>query len=194
MNTIQPIPRPKFWRTVLFYGGLHFIIMFLGFLLVEQAQAGCMFITPAYFIVLVVIQPILILQRIGAGAAVFLPYAVLGFPTLYYNDWVLNKSLLSPWGAVGWCLIGPLVGLIGDLTFKFLHRSISEKWRTIFVGAVIGAAIFMTTLLALLNFYKSASMDTHLRFFTREWYFSLPWLVVNGGFAGYTAYAIHKRI
>jgi len=168
--------------------------MFLGFLLVENASAGCMFVTPAYFIVLVVVLPILILQRIGAGAAIFLPYAILGFPPVYYYDWMVNHSLVSLWGAVGWCLIGPLVGFIGDLTFRFLPKGISGKWRAIVVGAVIGTAIFLTTLVALATFYKAATMESHYRFFTQGVYFSLPWLVVNGGFAGYTAYALTKRV
>jgi hypothetical protein len=38
-------------------------------------------------------------------------------------------------------------------------------------------------------------MASHFRFFTSPYlFFSLPWLNLNGGFAGYTAYAIIKRI
>ena len=194
MDTSQPIrTRPRFWATVLKYGALHFLVMLLGFLLVEEAAAGCMFVTPAYFIVLVVALPILILRRIGAGAAVFLPYAVLGFPPVYYYDWMVNHTLRSVWGAVGWCLVGPLVGLIGDLTFRFLPGRMPGKWRAVAVGATIGAAIFVTTYVALGTFYKAASMDSHYRFFAQTPYYSLPWLVVNGAFAGYTAHAITAR-
>lgn len=103
-------------------------------------------------------------------------------------------NLKGVWGVFAWCLVGPLVGLLGDITFKFLPKSVSDKRRAILTGAVIGAAIFFTTLLALTTFYQVASMDTHLCFFAQGWSFSLPWLVVNGGFAGYTAYALTRQV
>lgn len=37
-------------------------------------------------------------------------------------------------------------------------------------------------------------MESHLAYFARGWYFSLPWLVVNGAFAGYTALAMERRV
>jgi len=187
----QPtLSRASFWKTVLPYGALHFIIMGISAPLIDLPQHGCMFITPAYFIVLVIVLPILILRRFWAGTTVFIPYATLGFFPAYYFEWMTNQSLKSVWGVVAWCLIGPLVGLLGDLTFKFLPRRVSEQQRAIITGAVIGAAIFLTTLVALTTLYKVASMDSHLRYFTQGWYFSLPWLVINGGFAGYTAHML----
>jgi hypothetical protein len=38
------------------------------------------------------------------------------------------------------------------------------------------------------------SMVGHLLFLSREWFFTLPWMVLNGAFGGYTAYALRKRI
>jgi hypothetical protein len=94
------------------------------------------------------------------------------------------------WGVFAWCLIGPLVGLLGDLAYRYLPKSFSEQRRAIAVGIVIGIAIYATTLVALATFYNTASMVGHLRYFASGWYFSLPWLAVNGGFAGYTASAL----
>ncbi len=192
MDTTLPISNSlKFWKTVLPYGLLYFLIMFLGFAVVEPFSGGCMFIIPAYFMVLIVALPILMLRRFGAGMAVFIPYAVVGFFMDYYYEVVQEKSL-TIWGVVGWCLMGVVVGLSGDLAYRFLPRLIVERWRAVLVGAVIGLLFFLTTLAALASFYSTPSMETHYRFFTQGIYFSLPWLVANGGLAGYTAYAMTR--
>jgi hypothetical protein len=184
---------PSFWKTVLFFGVLHFLIMLVSTFLIDLPEHGCMFVTPAFFIVLVVVLSIARTRRFWAGAAVFIPYAVLGFFPVYYYDWVVSHALRGPWGAVAWCLIGPLVGLIGDIVFRYLPGSISDKRRLVITGAIVGAGIYLTLLLALSTFYHAASMDTHLRYFASGWYFSLPWLVINGSFAGYTAYYISRE-
>ena len=191
MNLSSSSPTPaKFWKTALTFGALHFLVMAVSTPLIDLPEHGCMFVTPAYFIILVIVLPILKTRRFGMGAAVFIPYAVLGFFPTYYFDWLTEQTLKGVWGVFAWCLIGPLVGLLGDLAYKYLPKSISEKRRAILIGMVLGAAIFFTTLTALATFYKVASMDTHLRYFAQGWYFSLPWLVINGGFAGYTAHAM----
>ncbi len=182
--------RLQFWKTALLFGAIHFLVMSLG-VFIETGSGGCMFIIPAYFMVLPVMLSILILQRFGAGTAVFLPYAILGIYPVYYFEF---PKMFGLWGVVGWCLIGPLVGLVADLTFKFLPQRISEKWQAIILGAVIGAAIFVTTYIALATFYPEPDLGGHFRYFTTGMYFSLPWLIVNGGFAGYTAYALTKRV
>ena len=191
MTTTPPVSaRQQFWKTVLLFGAIHFLVMSLG-IFVESGSGGCMFIIPAYFMILPLVLPILILRRVGAGTAVFLPYAILGFYPTYYFE---LPKMFGLWGVVGWCLMGPLVGLVADLTYKFLPQSVSERWRAIIVGAVSGAAIFATTYVALATFYREPDLGAHFRYFTTNIYFSLPWLILNGGFAGYTAYALNKRV
>ena len=191
MTATQTNPaRSHFWKTVLLFGAIHFLVMCLG-IFVESGSGGCMFIIPAYFMILPLVLPILILRRVGAGTAVFLPYATLGFFPTYYFEF---RKMYGLWGVVGWCLIGPLVGLVADLTYKFLPHRLSERWRAIIVGAVSGAAIFVTTYVALATFYREPNLGPHFRYFTTNAYFSLPWLILNGGFAGYTAYALNKRV
>jgi hypothetical protein len=58
------------------------------------------------------------------------------------------------------------------------------------MGIAFGLAFFLLTFFALANFYASAPNTGHLRFFQSGAYFSLPWMIVNGAFAGYTAYAL----
>ncbi len=192
--TLSLSSRPSFWKTVLLFGALHFGIMTLGNLLVEPFSGGCVFVIPAYFMVLPVILSILIVRRVGAGTAVFLPYAIVGVFPVYYFDWVVGRTLLSPWGALSWSVFGLLTGLAGDLTYRFLPATTTEKRRAIFVGAVIGLAVFIATWAALTFFYISQPPESHYRFFTTGIWFSLPWLIVNGGFAGYTAYAMTKKV
>ena len=179
-----------FWKTVLFFGALHFTIMAIAAPLIDLPNYGCMFVIPAYFVVLVIALAIVKTGRFWAGTAVFIPYAVLGFFPTYYFEWLTSRSLKGLWGVFAWCLLGPLVGLVGDLAYRFLPPTLSEKRRAIISGATIGAAIFFTTWFALTQFYVLASMESHLRYFAQGWYFSLPWLVVNGSSAAYAAYAM----
>ncbi len=185
-------PRRRFWRTVLAYGGLYFLIMGLGYAIVEPYSGGCMFIIPTYFMVLVVALPILSLGRFGSGMAVFLPFAVLGAAVDYYYERVSSQILPSIWGVVGWSLTGLTVGLSGDLAHWLLPRSWNARRRAVGLGAVIGLMFYLTTLAALSWLYAGPSLETHYWFFTRGIVFSLPWLVVNGAFAGYTARAIAR--
>lgn len=171
-----PLPQspPRFWPTTLTFSLVHFAIMWLGVLLVEPFSGGCMFIIPAYFIVLVVVLPILKLRRFGAGTAVFLLYFLGGLYPTYYFEWQISHSLISPWGVLAWCLAGPLVGLAADLTFRFLPRALPEKWRGTAVGLAAGAALYLTTYLALATLYRDPAAGPHFRFFTEGVLFTLP--------------------
>ena len=73
-------------------------------------------------------------------------------------------------------------------------RGYSGGGQEMGIGAVIGAALFIATWAALTFFYIPQPPESHYRFFTTGIWFSLPWLIVNGGFAGYTAYAMTKKV
>ena len=192
MNASQPISRPKFWKTALLYGAIHFLVMSYGAFIIEQTD--CQWVVPAYFMALPVMLSILALRRIGAGVVVFLPYAIVGFFIVYYMDYVTLHTMLSVWGAVAWCLGGLLTGLAADLAYRFLPPNIPEKWRAILTGAIIGLGNYLTPLVAMTFFYNPHPPESHYYLFTSGIVYSLSWLVVNSGFAGYTAYAIHERV
>ena len=192
MNTTLSISRSKFWKTALLFGAVHFLVMTYGAFVIEQAD--CQFVVPAYFMALPALLSILTLRRFGAGTVVFLPYAILGFYPVYYMDHIVNKTMPTAWGAVAWCLGGLLTGLAADLAFRFLPGSFSEKWRAILIGVMIGLGIYLTPLITMTFFYISQPPESHYYMFTTQIAYSLSWLLVNGGFAGYTAYAIQKRV
>ena len=193
MKTTTPtLSRSKFWKTALLFGAVHFLVMTYGAFIIEPVD--CQFVVPAYFMVLPAMLSILTLRRFGAGTVVFMPYAIIGFFMVYYMDYVTLKTMLSIWGAVAWCLGGLATGLAADLAFRFLPTSISEKWRAILVGGVVGLGIYLTPLVAMTFFYIPQPPGSHYYLFTTGIAYSLSWLLINGGFAGYTAYAIHARI
>jgi len=185
-------PRWRAWQVVLFFGLLHFVVMSFGNFVMEP-RWGCVFVIPAYWMALVVVLPILIARRFGVGTAVFLPFFVLGLPLTYYFSYLGNDGIRSAWGVLAWCLTGPLTGLCADLAFRLLPRALPDRWRAILTGAIFGAAVFVTTYLALTYLYVNPNTDSHYGYFTLGVGFSLPWLVVNGGLAGYTAHAMSRR-
>lgn len=192
MITTQSISQSKFWKTALLFGTLHFLVMTYGAFVIEPVD--CQFIVPAFFMALPVMLSILTLRRFGAGTIVFVPYAILGFFPVYYMDYITLKTMLSVWGAVAWCLGGLLTGAAADLTFRFLSRLISEKWRAVLVGFVVGLGIYLTPLIAMTFFYIPQPPESHYYMFTTRIAYSLSWLLINGGFAGYTAFLITNRL
>lgn len=187
-----PVSRRRFWLTTQTFGLAFFLVMGVLGMLVEANDAGCMYVTPAFFIVLAIVYPVARLQRFGAAAAVFVFYASAGSYIEYQMQWVVERQLASPWGALAWGMLGILVGLTADLTYLVLRRAAaSEGWRMAITGAVTGAALFATTYLAMTTLYASpASQQTHFVFFSARASFSLPWMILNGGFAGYCASAL----
>jgi hypothetical protein len=142
--------RLKSWQIILIFGVLLWIIygfgsftldFFAGAATAEFGQwgnvggVGLFFVyILSFYIALVVVLPILIIQRFGVGVAVFLPYALTGFFIEYYFDWIVAPALRSPWGAVGWCVIGLAIGLSADLTYRFLPNRFTERLRAVTTG------------------------------------------------------------
>jgi hypothetical protein len=183
-----PVSRLRFWLTTQTFGLVFFLIMGVLGMLIEANDAGCMYVTLAFFMVLAIMYPLARLQRFGAATAVFLLYATVGAYIEYHMQWVVDRRLASPWGGLGWGLYGVAVGLATDVTFRLLPRGVSPGRRGAITGAISGAALFATTYLAMTTLYTSpASQQTHFVFFSQRAHFSLPWMILNGAFAGYCA-------
>ncbi len=185
---------PGFWTTTQLFGILFFLVMGVLGMLVEASSSGCMYVVPTYFTVLVVVLPLLILRRFGAATAVFLLYVTVGSFIEYRMEWVAVSKLASPLGGLGWGLYGVLVGLSADAAYRWLPHSIPEARRAAITGAVTGCAFFLTTYLAMATLYAVQAPESHYRFFSSQVYFSLPWMVLNGGFAGYTAEMLARGV
>ena len=187
----QPVSRLRFWATTQICGVIFFSIMGVLGMLVESNDAGCMYVTPAFFMVLILVYPAARLRRFGAATAVFLLYVTVGSFIEYQMQWVADRQLASPWGALAWGLLGVLAGLIADITFRFLPPAVSPSWRGLLTGAVTGLAFFVTTYAAMTTLYASpASQQTHFVFFSSRAPFTILWLIFNGAFAGYCAVAL----
>lgn len=181
------------WKTILTWGIAIVAVLMLGAVVEMSGASGtCMFILVPYFAALAATYPLLALDRFGVGILVFIPYAVLGFPPLYFFDWLQSRALIGLWAVFVWALSGPFIGLCLDLT-NHLGRLLSEKSKAILIGAMMQVVTFFVMLVGLGYLYTpSSSMAGHFHFFSREWYFTLPWMAVNGAFGGYTAYALSK--
>jgi len=216
MNDTIPSPKLswklKNWHTVLLFSfilmifyalGTYFFDFFAGTatkgfgIMGEVYGTGMFFIYMiGYFVSIIIILPILIIKRFGIGTAIYLPYAIIGFFVEYYYEWLLESTLISPWAALGWAALGLVIGFSVDITYKYLSKRISLKIRSMIMGIVLGSASFLFTLLALLFFYKEplsvSPVDSGS--YLGVAYFGLPWLLVNSGFGGFTAYTIFQGL
>jgi len=207
VNQSQLAWRLRPWQTILIFGILICVIYAIGSFTFDYFAGGAtasfgvqpkvggvgMFFVYilSYFIALVVVLPILIIKRFGTGMAVYLPYAIIGLFVEYYMEWVVAHTLVSLWAVVGWCLIGPIIGLSADLAYRFLPVELSLRLRAIITGIVMGITNFLLITIALTFFYVERQSGPGS--FLGVAYYGLPLLITNSGFGGYTAYAISQR-
>jgi len=204
--------RLKPWQTTIIFGillmflyalGTYFFDFFAGTATVgfgvmgEVMGMGMFFIYMiGYFLAILTILPIILIRRFGTGLLIFIPYALVGFFVELYYEWYTTRALVSPWGAVGWCVMGLLIGLSADLSYKFLPAGLNGRWRSIITGIVLGAASFIFDLIPLIFFYRipmplnPVNPGTYLGVA----YFCAPWLVLHCAFGGFTAFAISERL
>jgi hypothetical protein len=203
----QGLRRLRPWQTILLFGfllcGIYAFGSFTfdfyagaataGFgVMGEVGGIGMFFIyVTGYFIALVVVLPILLLKRFGVGVAVYLPYAIIGLPVEYYMEWVVNRSLVSPWAVIGWCTFGLIAGLSADLAYRFSPARFGERLRVIITGVALGIANFLLVLVAVTFFY--VERQTGLGSFIGIAYYGVPFLLISSGFGAYTAYAISQN-
>lgn len=200
----------KKWQTVLLFGFLLMIVYGVGTYFFDfyagMATAGfgkmgevwgigMFFIYMiGYFLAIVIILPILVYKSFGIGVLIFLPYSIVGFFVEYYYEMQATQVLKGIWSVFGWTAIGLLIGLSADITYRFLSGKISLKIKAVIMGVVLALANFVFTLIALIFFYKIQTplIPVVPGSFFGVAYFGLPWLIINSGFGGYTAYAISR--
>ena len=200
------------WQTILLFGfllmivyalGTYFFDFFAGSATVgfgkmgEVWGTGMFFIYMiGYFVAIIVILPILIFKNFGIGTLIFLPYAIIGFFVEYYYEWVAVQALKGIWAVFVWAIIGLLIGLSADLTYKFLSKRISLKIKSIIMGLVLAITNFTLVFVVLRFCYKVPLSISPIEpgSFLGVAYFGVPWLLVNSGFGGFTAYAILREL
>ena len=195
------------WQTVLLFGVLVCALYGFGSFTFEffagsatppagsldEVKGVGMYLTyvESFFLALVVILPIRLVRRFGVGAMVYLPYAILGLGVEFYMEIVLTPALVGPLAVVGWCVIGPLIGLSADLAHRFLPKRLSSGARATLTGLVLGGTTFLLMLFALSFFYVSRQTGPG-SYLGQAWY-GLPWLLLNSAFGGYVASLIADR-
>jgi hypothetical protein len=192
----ESIPSRRFglWGSVLAYGVVLFVIYGASAFLIETYSGSCMFVLPIYFYALVTVLAVLILRRFGIGAAIYLPIATLGAVMDYYGDWVVSRNLIGPRYALGWTPIFLGIGMAADLAFRIAPRGWHPRWQAVMVGVLFGLAFYLLVLSGLSALYPPTDEVWHIWYFKQGVYFTLPWMLINGGFAGYSAYALSMRV
>jgi len=174
------------------FGMLLFLVFTFGTVFELTVTRGVCFVyVISYFMALVVVVAI---RRVGwrwTGVAVFLPYAVIGFPAVYMIEFVSEQTLIAPWAAILSSLTGPLAGLTADMAHRFLPGSIREEWRSALTGMLTDLGYFVFMLLSLAFLYKEPGSG--LAHYLNGIFLTLPWLLVNGALGGYTAHKMTER-
>jgi len=177
---------------ILAYGMLLFLVFTFGTVFELTVTNGVCFVyVISYFMALVVVAAI---RQVGwrwTGVAVFLPYAVVGLPTVYMIEVVMEPTLIAPWAAVLSSLTGPLAGLTADMAFRTLPKSIRAELRSALTGMFAALGYFVFMLLSLAFLYKDPAPG--LAHYLNGIYLTLPWLLVNGALGGYTAHKMTER-
>jgi hypothetical protein len=181
------------WRTVLGWGVVLTLVLGFGAFVGEAFSGTCMFVLMPYFAALAAVMPIVLTGRFGAGIATYLPYAVLGFVPLLMFDWLQSHALKGVWALFVWAGSGLVIGAAADSAW-WAGRRLGTGWRAALTGAVVQLATFFVMLLGLTYLYVDpTAADSHLRLFDTHWYFTVPWMTVNGAFGGFTAASFAER-
>lgn len=174
-------------------GVLLFVVYMIGaFWELLVTRDMCMFFMIGYLMATVVITPMMMTKRFGMGTLVFIPYALIGLPLEYYMEWILDPVLISPFAAIIWSAIGPIVGFSADLTHRFIPKSANDRTRGVVTGLVLVTMHFLIMLAALAFLYTDPLPG--LEHYLNALGFTLPWLLMNGAFGGYTAYALSQDL
>ena len=150
----------------------------------------CWVYVMSYFIAFVVTLAVRRVGRFGTGVAVFLPYAIPGFFMEYYLEYVVTPSLTAPWAAALWAGNGLAAGLVADLSERWLPASVNDAVRSALGGVATVFTYWLLVLLTLAFLYVNPAPG--VAHFLNGIAFTLPWLLVSGGFGGYTAYAMSR--
>ncbi len=131
-------------------------------------------------------------QNFGMGVLVFVPYAFIGFFVEYYYEIDVLKGV---WAVIGWCLIGLIVGVSANVSFKLLKEQteIREEYVAGLTGVCMNLVYFLLICIALETFYISGTSFSGPGSFLGVAYFGLPWMLIHGFFGGYLACAMNNR-
>ncbi len=189
---IETTRRP--WATTLGWGLILVAVLMLGAMIELAGVSGtCVFVLMPAFAAFAATYPILRVRRFGTGVLTYLPYTVIGFVPLLLFDWLQDHSLKGLWAVFAWTASSPVIGLCADLAFAAAAR-LRERVRAMVTGAALQAATFFVMLLGLTFLYiDPAAADSHLRLFDTWYWFTLPWMAVNGAFGGFAAHALARK-
>lgn len=190
-RNLPPLKHPV--RLIALFGLLQFAVYGFGsaFELLVTNEV-CFHFVFSFFIALVVVIPVLATGRFGAGTAVYVPFATLGFFVEYYMEWVVSAALIAPWAAAFWSIFGLLTGFSADVAYRSLPNRLEGARRAVVIGIIVGLADFCLTLAVLTFPYKDPVPG--LIHFLHGWFLTFPFLILSAAFAGYAAHAIAQNM
>ncbi|MFX0181720.1 MAG: hypothetical protein ACFE95_01460 [Candidatus Hodarchaeota archaeon] len=149
----------------------------------------------SFLLSLIVVSAIYKGNQFGIGFSIFIPYAIIGFFVEYYYEVIKNPVLRGEWAVIGWCLVGLLVGLSADSSFKILTEKtkLKEEYSAGLTGVILNLTYFFLTWFAHEVFYINNTVLTGSGSFLGIAYFTVPWMIIHGFFGGLLAFYLNNQ-
>lgn len=117
---------------------------------------------------------------------------IVGAPIDYYFDWVAQRNLVEGWYAVLYIPLFLAVGLVADLTLRFLQPERFPVRASVLSALLFTAATLAGWVLATVALYRwgGSFADTWLGY----GYFLIPYALATGALGGYVGHGIARDV
>jgi hypothetical protein len=119
---------------------------------------------------------------------------VIGIPIDMWQEWFVEGTLKSPWGAVGWGVIYILYGLAADLSLLLLKPQKNETKAILLSALIFSAFLLLISILPLSLFYKNNFSTITTDHYLTYWYFLFPLGIAEGVIGAYAGMHLGKYL
>jgi hypothetical protein len=119
---------------------------------------------------------------------------IIGIPIDMWQEWFVENTLKSPWGAVGWGGIFILYGLVADLSMLSVEYWKGETKAILFSSFIFSLGLLIISLIPLSFFYKETIFTTAYDTYVTYWYFLFPFGIIEGIIGAYAGKHIGQEI
>jgi len=157
--------------------------VFTVFFDIVLLKIGCIYVYFAMFLETLLLYFTYARLRVkGLGVILFGITGAVGIPMDLYFEWIAERNLSSPSGAVGWFIAFFLMGLSADLSLWLLRPEENEGTAMTVSATIFSETVIVVNTIALGLFYTNPGWP---RDFLKFGYFLIPYAIITGALGGY---------